>query len=130
MNLPQVVFDYLGAINSVAKPNAFLALDEQGYIQSVGGNVAVFDVSTAAVGQLALERYAHLEGLLTRDNEPLIIRNTQLKPGQWVDLHLFSAKELRWVVYVDNTQSAALLQAEQQQRLEEDLLVELHKRTG
>lgn len=129
-DLPQVIIDYLSGIKSAEKSNAFLALDDQGYIQHTGGDVAEFDLSALAIGQDALQHCAHLEGLLTRDSEPLIIRNTQLKPGQWVDLHLFYAKECRWVVYVDNTQSAERMQIEQQQRLDEDLFLEQQKRAG
>lgn len=128
--LPLVVIDYLSGINSAKKSNAFLALDDQGCIKNVGGDVAEFDLSAVSIGQDALQQCAHLEGLLTRDSEPLIIRNTQLKPGQWVNLHLFYAKECRWVVYVDNTQTAERMQTEQQQRLDEDLFLEQQKRAG
>jgi hypothetical protein len=128
--LPLVVIDYLSGINSAKKSNAFLALDDQGCIKNVGGDVAEFDLSAVSIGQDALQQCAHLEGLLTRDSEPLIIRNTQLKPGQWVNLHLFYAKECRWVVYVDNTETAERMQTEQQQRLDEDLFLEQQKRAG
>ena len=65
-----------------------------------------------------------LEGLLPSGDLSVVIENTQLIVGYFFDLHLFTDLDGQWVVLLDNTEPGQSLQAEQQARLDRDMLLE------
>jgi len=104
-----------------------VGLDELNAVTTRGGGLEHFGLGSIIQGELILEKYAFLEGLLPGDNEPVVIHNTQFENNQFVDLHLFTDIDGQWILFVDNTESAKEDQAVQQERLDIDLLKESRK---
>ena len=124
---PLPIARYLNTVDLESRPFAFVGLDELNAVTTRGGGLEHFGLESIVQGELILEKYAFLEGLLPGDNEPVVIHNTQFENNQFVDLHLFTDLDGQWILFVDNTESAKEDQAAQQERLDIDLLKESRK---
>jgi len=124
---PLPIARYLNTVDLENRPFAFVGLDELNAVTTRGGGLEHFGLESIIQGELILEKYAFLEGLLPGDNEPVVIHNTQFENNQFVDLHLFTDLDGQWILFVDNTESAKEDQAVQQERLDIDLLKESRK---
>lgn len=124
---PQPIDQYLRTLDLGQRMHSFVGLDKSNVVQSLGGELAHFGLEGVKKGEVILEKYAFLEGLLPGENEPVVIHNTQFEENQFVDLHLFTDAVGQWIVFIDNTEVAKSDQASQQKRLDTDLLNENRK---
>lgn len=122
------VAQYLGALNIGERVFAYLGLDQSNVVKHSGGTVSQFNLASIEEGAHVLDHLEYLEGLLTGDENPVIIENTQYMSERFVDIHLFSDDSVQWVVFIDNTEHGKIHQTQQQQRLNADILEEARKR--
>jgi len=126
--IAQPVIQYLHTLDMMEPVYAYLGIDRNNAIRHSGGVIDQFGLEELAEGALALEQLNYLEGLLTSDDDLVIIENTQFMNARFVDLHLFSKDGFQWVVFIDNTEAGKLQQTEQQRQLNSDIKKEARKR--
>lgn len=125
--VPLPIARYLRTVDLGQRLYAFVSLDKLNVVTLLGGELAHFGLEAVEKGELILQKYGFLEGLLPGGDAPVVIHNTQFEQNQFVDLHLFTDIEGQWVIFVDNTEVAKSDQAAQQERLDIDLLIEARK---
>jgi len=107
---------------------AYIWLNARNIVHCIGGDTGYFGLTSMDVGSPALDHAEYLAGLLSDDNTPVVIENTQYVNDLYVNIHLFHSIEGQWIVFLDNTEAGGTDQAKQQKRLDKDILIEYNKR--
>lgn len=121
---PIAVARYLRSLSDEYHSYAYLGLSDSNKVRDCGGDLHVFGLAEIETDQSIFQQINLLEGLLPTGPTPLIITNAQFEEGSFVDLHLFTSPEGQWVLLLDNTEAGRRQQKNQQNRLEDDIIVE------
>ncbi len=120
-NTPDSVKQYLDKLDIKLRADGYLCLnDELEIIRNAGwvGTTNLANIDTTANPVLSIPV---LEGLLPGNNRaPTVISHVHIDQDYYFDIHLFHDYVGAWVLFIDKTRSAKLLQKEQQIRLSDD----------
>ncbi len=103
---------------------AFLRLDDQFRVASVGGHLSHYGLESLTPGEPATEQFDILEGMLPIPESPFLLPAIELRSGCAADLHLFSGDACTWIVLLDVTVERDTKQRMQQKAYEMTLLQE------
>lgn len=129
-NLSKSVAGYLRTIApSQGKPIAYYKLDRSGYVVDHGGDTDLGGIANLDEASPIDEQVPVLSGLLPVDAIPLIVPNVQLVQGKFIDIHIYGDENWQWIVLIDNTEAATVLQEQQQNRLADEIIKEIEKKS-
>jgi len=119
--LPEPVKHYLQTLDAVQRADGYLCLNDAQDIIASDGWVGTTNLGNINRSQNPVISIPVLEGLLPGNaSAPTVITNAHIDHDYYFDIHLFHNHTDTWVLFIDKTRSAKLLQKEQQIRLTDD----------
>lgn len=106
-----------------------MQVSAKGIVIDSGGELELFGIAELKADISIDEQLWQLSGLLPLEKDSVVLENTQVADSAIVDLHMFIQGGDHWVVFLDNSETASKLQAEQQARLTEDFEQEGRKKS-
>ncbi len=126
---PITIARYLRKLGADTRALAYLELDQSLHVIASGGNLEILGTTTINSNKSITSQVDILVGLIPTGTAPVIIANAQMVKDRFFDLHLFKELERQWVLLLDSTESARNLQADQQVRLNNALLLEQEQKS-
>jgi len=119
--IPDSIKHYLKKLDGDQRADGYLCLNENQDVIACDGWVGTTDLSKLHRTQNPVQLIPVLEGLLpSNSGTPTEIKHAHVDQDYYFDIHLFHDHVGEWVLFIDKTRSAKLLQQEQQIRLTDD----------
>lgn len=123
MALPEPIHHYLGTLPGPHRAPLYFLVDAGGTLLESGGAYEDYGLSPIPNGQRMTEHpvFFFLESLLPLSDAPEWIPYLAWASGRFVDVHLLPAPQGSWVLLLDSTPEALLVQTRQQRHHEQGL---------
>jgi len=120
---PESIQKYLATLEGNQRADGYLCLNKSDEVIENGGWVGTTDLSSIDTSKPLVESIPILEGLLPGNSKTkTVINHAHVDKDYYFDIHLFHDYVGAWVLFIDKTRSAKLLQQEQQIRLTDDFI--------
>lgn len=128
---PQIVRDYLDDHRFVLGVTGYLHLDMEGKVIEGSGQLHELALSAIPKDSDITSTLSFMEGLLPiKTQSPGIIKNVHLSKEYYFDIHMFEENSSYWVLFIDTTSSARVLETKQQSRLDSEIEKQNRKSSG
>jgi hypothetical protein len=118
------IFDFILREYSLA----YLGINNEGNIVSLGGNLSKYSLEDLEIGQKAEEQIIFLQGLLPFTDQLLVLQKVYIKLDISADIHLLSDEGTTWALLFDSSLEVQLQQKWQQKYNELNLLHEKYNK--
>ncbi len=119
--IPNSIKSYLLNLDANQCADGYLCLNEKQEILVSDGWVGITNLGNIDSSKKAEQSIPILEGLLPGNSAvPTVIEHAHIDQDYYFDIHLFNDCIGNWVLFIDKTRSAKLLQKKQQTRLADD----------
>ena len=130
-NTPDTIKNYLKTLDGQHSADGYLCLNDNLEILESGGWFGTTNLANLDRAKSPVQSIPILEGLLPASSSaPTVIKHAHVDQDYYFDIHLFHDHNGAWVLFIDKTRSAKLLQQEQQIRLSDDYKNDKRRRTG
>jgi len=120
--IPESITNYLLTLDGDHVADGYLCLNNKQEILASDGWVGTTNLANINRTKDPIQSIPILEGLLPANvTAPTIIKHAHVDQDYYFDIHLFHDYVGAWVLFIDKTRSAKLLQKEQQIRLTSDI---------
>lgn len=120
-DIPDSIKSYLAKLDGDQRADGYLRLNEKQEVVVGDGWVGVTCLSSIDRNKKPEQSVPALEGLLPGNTDtPTVIEYVHIDQDYYFDIHLFNDYSGSWVLFIDKTRSAKLMQQEQQTRLDGD----------
>ncbi len=100
---PTYVIDKILQITLETENLGYFALDDEGFLQAHGGNLASMGMGSWNIGDAVLPEVLFLTGYVPADADYELSPTVQVSDDLIVDVHIFRDGLLNWVILVDRT---------------------------
>jgi len=119
--IPDSIKSYLAKLDGDQRADGYLCLNEKQEVVVGDGWVGITDLSSIDRNIKPEQSIPALEGLLPDNTDAAtVIKHAHVDQDYYFDIHVFYDYSGTWVLFIDKTRSAKLLQQEQQIRLAAD----------
>ena len=100
---PTYVIDKILQITLETENLAYFALDDEGFLQAQGGNLATMGMEHWNIGDAVLPEVLFLTGYIPAEADYELVPTLEISDNLLVDVHIFRDGQLNWVILVDRT---------------------------
>jgi signal transduction histidine kinase len=106
-SLPEPLQQYLNSIAVEKRSPAFLLVDGEGLLESLGGELHYYGLADLPCGEPVDDHVYFLTGLLPVGETPLLLSCLKMGSSRSVDIHAFQREGKTWVVLLDAAEQEA-----------------------